>query len=88
MTFAGSGPIGPDHLPSFLRTSPPVVVTDDVFTLHLEGRTSVNLPDAVRRFEDAIIQWAMRRAGGQQSRASENLGLARTTLQSKLGRSP
>jgi len=86
MTFAGAGPIGAEHLPAFLRAGPPAVASDDVFTLHLDGRSSLNMPEVVRRFEDTILQWAMRKAGGQQSKASELLGLARTTLQSKLGR--
>ena len=40
----------------------------------------------MRAFEDQLIRWAMHRAGGQQNRAAELLGLPRTTLQSKLNR--
>ncbi len=44
------------------------------------------MTDLVHRVEDALIQWAMRKAGGQQSKAGEILGLARTTFQSKMNR--
>ena len=59
---------------------------NDVFTIHFDGRDSVAFPETVRAFEDELIRWAMERAGGQQNRAAELLGLPRTTLQSKLNR--
>ena len=84
-TVCNTGTIAPEHLPSFLRSSRDEA-SGDLFTLHLDGRETVPMTEVVHRVEDALIQWAMRKAGGQQSRASEILGLARTTFQSKLSR--
>lgn len=58
----------------------------ELVTLHLDHRERLPFQRMVRCFEDTLIQWAMRRTGGQQSSAAELLGLPRTTLQSKLGR--
>ncbi len=85
MTLCADGAIGAEHLPAFLhggREEP----SGDLFTLHLDGRDMVPMAELVHRVEDALIQWAMRKAGGQQSRAGEILGLARTTFQSKMNR--
>ena len=87
LVLCAGGAIEPPHLPSFLleaRGGP----GEDLFTLNLTGRDSVDLPSAMRDLEDALIQWALRKAGGQQTRAAELLGVARTTLQSKLQRAP
>jgi len=75
------------------RESAPVLVgqagersRNRVFTMHLEGLERVALPEIVQAFEAELIRWAMERAGNQQKRAAELLGLPRTTLQSKLNR--
>ncbi|GMV42782.1 MAG: sigma-54-dependent Fis family transcriptional regulator [Myxococcales bacterium] len=73
----------PAHLPEFLRDGEG---GEELFTLRLAGRESVAFADVVHRFEDQLIRWAMERAGGQQTRAAELLGLPRTTFQSKLQR--
>ncbi len=84
-TLCADGAIGPDQLPAFLR-GVQAEPSGELFTLHLDGRETVPMTELVHRVEDALIQWAMRRAGGQQSKAGEILGLARTTFQSKMNR--
>jgi DNA-binding NtrC family response regulator len=75
--------IRPEHLPEQLTAK-----REDarLFSLELEAQIKVSLPELVKDFENALIQWAMQRAHGQQSVAAEILGVPRTTLQSKLGR--
>ncbi|MFZ4578395.1 MAG: sigma-54-dependent transcriptional regulator [Myxococcota bacterium] len=75
-----------DHLPGYLQQAREEQPTGDLFTLHLEGRETIPFADVVHHLEDDLIQWAMQKAGGQQTKAGELLGLARTTFQSKLGR--
>ncbi len=72
------------HLPAYLTEQGRAA--DKPFTLHLEGRDRLSLHDLVERFEDEVISWALRQAGGQQTKAAELLGVPRTTLQSKLFR--
>ncbi|MBI4702739.1 MAG: sigma-54-dependent Fis family transcriptional regulator [Deltaproteobacteria bacterium] len=79
------GVIGPACLPDFLRAAPDDG-PDELFSVHLEGREGVPFNEAVSRFEQRLIRWAMGRSGGQQKQAAALLGLPRTTLQSKLGR--
>lgn len=86
-TLCAESTIRVDHLPEFLKGQP-AEGNSEVFTLHLDGHETLSLTDIVHGVEDRLIQWAMRKAGGQQSRASEILGLARTTFQSKLNRTP
>ena len=78
------GEVQTSHMPDFLRVGPEP--RERLFTLHLAGREALPFADMVRQIEDQLIQWAMRRANGQQTRAADLLGLARTTFQSKLSR--
>jgi DNA-binding NtrC family response regulator len=79
-----SGPeIQPEHLPDDVRAE---TASGRIFTLRLDDTTEVPLREVVRQFEDELIEWALRRAGGVPSRAAALLGLPRTTLQSKLAR--
>jgi len=71
----------PRHLPEYLREEQ---AGPKLFALHLAGVDSVPLKDLVQQFEDELIKWAMKEAGGEQQRAAQLLGLPRTTLQSKL----
>ncbi len=83
--LAQGGPITPAHLPAPLRrTTASEVSPEGVFTLHLEGRDRIDLPAELRAFERALIDWAMLRNDGNQSRAARALGIPRSTLQSKL----
>lgn len=90
MTMCGHGEVELQHLPGFLRNSKPAVTAGptagQLVTLHLEGRQAVPFAEVVDGVEQALLQWAMGKAGGQQGKAAELLGLARTTLQSKLGK--
>jgi len=81
--LSGGRDILPEHLPPSLAAS----CTDPgVFVLHLENRTHVDLVAELGRFEREILQWALNLAGGNQTRAAEVLGLARSTLQSRIQR--
>jgi DNA-binding NtrC family response regulator len=73
----------PRHLPEYLREEQ---AGPKLFALHLAGVDSVALKDLVQKFEDELIKWAMKEAGGEQQRAAQLLGLPRTTLQSKLAK--
>ena len=82
------GDVLPEHLPDRVRSfRPKDASVSGYVTLHLDGHATIPFADVVRDVEDALVQWAMVRASGQQTRAADLLGLARTTLQSKL-RSP
>ena len=73
----------PRHLHDYLREEQ---AGPKLFALHLAGVDSVPLKDLVQKFEDELIKWAMKEAGGEQQRAAQLLGLPRTTLQSKLAK--
>ena len=75
--------IRPEHLPEYLRDENGGF-EGRLFSLHLGPNNAVHFNDVVEDFESALIQWALRRAGGQQTHAAEILGIPRTTLQSKL----
>jgi two-component system response regulator AtoC len=81
------GTLRPECFPEFV-SSPMREPSHDLFTMHLESREHISFNDAVHLFEDQLLRWAMHRAGGQQNRAAELLGLPRTTFQGKLGRPP
>jgi DNA-binding NtrC family response regulator len=49
-------------------------------------RRGINLPDEMRRFEVHLIQSALERTGGHQTRAAQLLGINLTTLHNKLKR--
>ncbi|MBZ0252561.1 MAG: sigma 54-interacting transcriptional regulator, partial [Candidatus Methylomirabilis sp.] len=76
--------IRPEHLPDFVRAAGDAAGGGGLFDLHLERRERIEFNDAVHAFEQALVAWALRRAGGQQTLAADLLGLPRTTLQSKL----
>ena len=74
-----------EHLPAFLLPSPGDA-SRPVARLDMLGRSAVSLTAVVADIEQRLIGWALERAGGNQTRAAELLGLARTTFQSKLGK--
>ncbi len=49
-------------------------------------RRGINLPDEMRHFEVHLIQSALERTGGHQTRAAKLLGINLTTLHNKLKR--
>ncbi len=80
MTLARGDEILREHLPDFLVTPvPPRLVS-----LRLDAVDAVDLPAVVEELERELVSWALRKAGGNQSRAAELLNVPRTTLQSKL----
>ncbi len=74
----------PEHLPDEFRDGEAAAAQR--FKLNLAGAEQLPFQAMVHDFEDRLIDWAMQRADGQQGKAAELLGLARTTLQSKLAR--
>ena len=85
VSCAGSR-VEPAHLPRFLSAQP-TLAERSVATLDLDGRTSIPFAEVVGDVEQRLIAWALEQADGRQTRAAELLGLARTTFQSKLGKS-
>ncbi len=87
VVVCAAGDILPEHLPDDLQDAQQGN-GDGLFSLHLGACHDVVFQDVVHHFEDALIDWAMAQAAGQQGKAAELLGLPRTTLQSKLARRP
>ena len=73
----------PRHLPDYLRERQ---VSSKLYTLNFQA-TNLNFNHLIQEIEDEVIAWAMSKAGGEQQKAAELLGLPRTTFQSKLSRS-
>ncbi len=57
------------------------------FVLHLEGRDNLDFHELVATFQKELLEWALARVGGQQTKAAALLHIPRTTLQSKLWKS-
>jgi DNA-binding NtrC family response regulator len=85
VVVCAGGEILPEHLPEDVQDVQ-VVDGEGLFSLHLGACHDVPFQDVVHHFEDALIDWAMDQAAGQQGKAADLLGLPRTTLQSKLAR--
>ena len=56
------------------------------FVRSVNIRRGINLHDEMRRFEVHLIQSALERTGGHQTRAAQLLGINLTTLHNKLKR--
>ncbi|MCZ7647999.1 MAG: sigma-54 dependent transcriptional regulator [Planctomycetota bacterium] len=54
------------------------------YALKLADRETLDLRAAQQDFEQDLIQWALDKAGGNQVKAAQILGVPRSTLQSKL----
>lgn len=76
--------IGLEHLPEYVRGERQAGSGN--FSLYLGEAQSLPFNSLVEQFERELIEWALKRADGEQQRAAEILGLPRTTLQSKLAR--
>jgi len=76
-----SDEIRAEDLPAFLRSTPGV---HRPFSLNIDNMEKVSLPELLSEFEAQLLDWALARAGGKQTAASELLGIPRTTFQSKL----
>lgn len=73
-----------DSLPPHLTHARTI---DQISHMDLESCEQVNLPKILRHAERALIQWAMKKADGNQVKAAELLQIARSTLRSKLDQS-
>ena len=76
---AAAEPLGPERFP--LSAEAPVPLDPAL----VEGRP-VDLPGMLRRLEEAYIDAALTRTGGNKKAAADLLGLQRTTLVEKLRR--
>ncbi len=56
------------------------------FVRSVNLRRGINLPEEMRQFEIHLIQSALERTGGHQTRAAQLLGINLTTLHNKLKR--
>lgn len=56
------------------------------YVRHINLRRGIFLHEEVRRFEVHLIQSALERTGGHQTRAAQLLGISLTTLNNKLKR--
>ena len=56
------------------------------FVRSVNLRRGINLPEEMRHFEIHLIQSALERTGGHQTRAAQLLGINLTTLHNKLKR--
>ena len=54
--------------------------------LDLKSQGTVKLSSVVDKVEREVIEWALQKAGGNQTKAAEILGIPRTTLREKLER--
>ena len=60
--------------------------TSSLVAVALERVDRVDLPSVLAEVEERIIRWALGRAGGNLALAAELLGVARSTLQYKIGK--
>ncbi|MCR4318051.1 MAG: sigma-54 dependent transcriptional regulator [Planctomycetes bacterium] len=67
------------HLPASLRD----LAGNNIFQIHFEGLSEIDLHKELAAFERELIDWAMKKAGGRQIKAAELLGVPRTTFQSR-----
>ncbi|MBI2894007.1 MAG: response regulator [Deltaproteobacteria bacterium] len=51
-----------------------------LFSLHLDGQPRVEMLELVRRFQDEVVEWALRRANGEHGVAAHLLGVPVTEL--------
>jgi DNA-binding NtrC family response regulator len=72
-----------EDVPSRPAPEPVAVVVDPLAAPHLP-EAGIDLRDAVERFEGALIEQALERAGGNRSKAALILRMNRTTLVEKL----
>lgn len=82
VAMANGNEIQPGDLPPTLKS-----VTEHLqspFCVPLETSEKIDMRLYVDKFEQALMQWALKKANGHQGNAAELLSIPRTTLQSKL----
>jgi len=83
VTFARSETLEPCDLPE--KFDRPVAPAQPVH-LELEGMAQVDLVEVLAKVERGLLAWAIEKAGGNQGRAAQLLGLPRTTLRDRITR--
>lgn len=81
VAFSKSKGISLDTLPEYLRK---VDICNDLLSVDLSNRQTINLQDALMEVERKLIQWAFQKTGGNQVKMAEILGIPRTTLRNRL----
>lgn len=81
LAMSNGNEIRPQDLPG---TMAPAKNTSAPYALFLEDAEKVDMRDVVDKFEQDLMQWALRKTNGNQGKAAELLCIPRTTLQSKL----
>jgi two-component system response regulator HydG len=82
----GGGPVTEDDLPVAIRQSGTVEIRQLAGSLASTGTRSMNLNQELNRLEVELIKTALQQSGGNRNRASQILGLNRTTLIEKIKR--
>jgi DNA-binding NtrC family response regulator len=54
---------------------------DTIFSLHMEGRQQIPLDQTLATFEHALLDWALKKASGNQAQAAKLLDIPRSTFQ-------
>lgn len=72
------------HLPHYVLEGESSVDHASPIAVNTRGHQTICLKEAVRHVERELISWALAAEHGCQTRAARRLGVARTTLQSKL----
>jgi len=81
VAFSQSKGISLDTLPEYLRK---VDIRNDLLSMDLSNRQTINLQDALMEVEKKLIQWAFQKTSGNQVKMAEMLGIPRTTLRNRL----
>ncbi|MGQ3685745.1 MAG: sigma-54-dependent transcriptional regulator [Candidatus Loosdrechtia sp.] len=81
VAFSKSEGISLEALPEYIRK---VDVRTDLLSMNLSNRETINLQDALTEVEIKLIQWARKKANGNQVRMAEILDIPRTTLRNRL----
>ena len=84
LAMANDSEIQPGDLPPNLNSGVRAEMPSGFNPINLESLDRVDLREQVDRFEQGLLQWALKKANGHQGKAAELLGIPRTTLQSKL----
>jgi len=83
MAFCASDTIQINDLPEYIcfdrETAKP-------YRLMIEGKDSIGMPAVLQEIENDIIEWALKKADGNQQKAADILGMPRTTLRQKMTR--
>lgn len=81
LAMSNGSEIQPKDLPGSMA---PAKSAQAPFALFLDEIEKVDMRDVVDKFEQDLMQWALRKTNGNQGKAADLLTIPRTTLQSKL----